>query len=292
MIHWLGNLILSNNRILITLLLALLFWFASRGAAHVINQQVADGDRRYTLRKATSILLFILFVVFVIPIWLRQLQGVSTIIGLVGAGIAFSLQEVIASLAGWMLITWNRSYRVGDRIELGGIQGDVIDVGLIRTTLMETGNWIGADQQTGRLVTISNAYALRQPVFNYSAHFPYLWDGFKIPITYDSDWKLALRIIEEELARFQEGIEQEATSALQAMQRFYYLPNADSRPGVYVRFTDNWIEFSVRYLVLIRERRLAGSKLSKAILERLCGEKSVTIASTTLSIVHFPGLEG
>jgi small-conductance mechanosensitive channel len=173
---------------------------------------------------------------------------------------------------------------VGDRVEIGGIQGDVIDFGLIRTTLMETGSWVHADQQTGRVVTISNATALRQPVFNYTAYFPYLWDGLTIPVTFRSDWELAVRLISEEVELFHAHIEEEVAETLELMRRSFYLPRSEAKPGVYVRFTDNWIEISVRYLVPSRERRMASSELSQAILRCVLAEPGITIASETMHV--------
>lgn len=285
MLDRLASLPLSENiRVVLTIVLAAVIWLTSHTIRRVIDQRVEDLGRAYALRKATSISLFMLFAFAAAAVWLRQAQGLSTILGLVGAGIAFSLQEVIASMAGWALVTWSRSYRVGDRIELGGIQGDVIDVGLIRTTLMETGSWVGADQQTGRLVTISNAYALRQPVFNYSAHFPYLWDGLKVPITYQSDWELAHRIVEDEVLQYHASIREDAANMLETMRRSFYLPESEAKPGIYLRFTDDWIELGVRYLVPTRSRRKVASDLSQRILRRLQSEPHIQIASKTLAV--------
>lgn len=284
-VDWLGKFPLSDNiRILATLGLALLLWIWSIAASRLIQRHVPDYSRGYALRKLISYAAFFLFAFFAAVIWQRHVQGLSTFLGLIGAGIAFSLQEVIASIAGWVMVTWKRTYRVGDRVEIGGIQGDVIDLGLVRTTLMETGSWVNADQQTGRVVTISNATALRQPVFNYTAYFPYLWDGLTIPVTFRSDWERAMTIIREEVARFQSPIQEEAAETLELMRRSFYLPKSEAKPGVYVRFTDNWIEISVRYLAPSRERRTASSELSQAILRRLLAEPSITIASESMRI--------
>ncbi len=283
--EWLSQFPLSENiRILITVGLALLLWIWSMGVSRLVQRHMADDTRGYTVRKVVSYTAFALFVFLGAVIWQRQVQGLSTVLGLIGAGIAFSLQEVIASIAGWAMITWNRTYRVGDRVEIGGIQGDVIDLGLIRTTLMETGAWVSADQQTGRVVTISNATALRQPVFNYTAHFPYLWDGLTVPVTFRSDWELAMQVISDEVERFHARIQGQAAETLALMRKSFYLPRSEAKPGVYVRFTDDWIEISVRYLVPSRERRMASSELSQAILRRVLAEPGITLASETMQV--------
>lgn len=283
--EWLSQFPLSENvRLLLTLGAAFLLWIWSKALSRIIQHRVPDYARGYAFRKLISYAAFFLFVFLAAVIWQRHVQGLSTFLGLIGAGIAFSLQEVIASIAGWVMITWKRTYRVGDRVEIGGIQGDVIDLGLIRTTLMETGSWVQADQQTGRVVTISNATALRQPVFNYTAYFPYLWDGITIPVTFRSDWERAVQLISEEVELFHARIQAEAAETLELMRRSFYLPRSEAKPGVYVRFTDNWIEISVRYLVPSRERRTASSELSQAILRCVLAEPGITIASETMHV--------
>jgi small-conductance mechanosensitive channel len=106
-----------------------------------------------------------------------RLGGLTVTLGVAGAGIAFALQEVIASFAGWFAIALSGFFRTGDRVQLGGIRGDVIDIGVLRTTLMELGEWVSGDLYSGRVVRIANSFVFKEPVFNYSADFPFLWDG-------------------------------------------------------------------------------------------------------------------
>jgi small-conductance mechanosensitive channel len=102
-------------------------------------------------------------------------------IGVAGAGIAFALQEVIGSVAGWIAISFGGFYRPGDRVQVGGIKGDVIDIGILRTTLMELGEWVNSDLYSGRIVRVANSFVFKQPVFNYSGDFPFLWDELRLP---------------------------------------------------------------------------------------------------------------
>lgn len=95
-------------------------------------------------------------------------------IGVASASIAFALQEVIGSIAGWIAISFGNFYAPGERVQLGGIRGDVIDIGILRTTLMELGEWVASDLYTGRVVRIANSFVFKQPVFNYSGDFPFL----------------------------------------------------------------------------------------------------------------------
>lgn len=118
-----------------------------------------------------------------------------------GAGIAVALQAVIASLAGWVAIAFGRFYSTGDRIQLGGVKGDVIDIGILRTTLMEVGQWVDGDLYNGRIVRIANSFVFKEPVFNYSADFPFLWDEIKLPIRYGSGWAYTSTVLQRHSMR-------------------------------------------------------------------------------------------
>ncbi len=96
--------------------------------------------------------------------------------GIVSAGVAFAAQEVIVSVAGWLTILFAHFYRIGDRVELGGIRGDVIEIGVLRTRLMEIGQWVHSDLYNGRVVLVANSFVFKEPVFNYSGEFPFVWD--------------------------------------------------------------------------------------------------------------------
>lgn len=113
-----------------------------------------------------------------------------------GAGIAFALLEVIASFAGWLAIMFGGFYKTSDRVQLGGIKGDVMDIGVLRTTLMEIGDWVNGDSYNGRIVLIANSYVFKEPVFNYPGDFPFLWDEIKIPIQYGSNYEKANEIFQ------------------------------------------------------------------------------------------------
>ena len=124
-----------------------------------------------------------------------KLGGFTVAFGVAGAGVAFALQEVIASVAGWVAISVGSFYSPGDRVQVGGIRGDVIDVSILRTTLMEVGEWVAADLYTGRIVRVANSFVFKEPVFNYSGDFPFLWDEIVLPVRYGSDWKLAREML-------------------------------------------------------------------------------------------------
>lgn len=156
---------------------------------------VQDDAARYRARKVVNFIGFLIAIVFVALVFSDKLGGFTVAFGVAGAGIAFALQEVIASVAGWMAVSLGGFYKVGDRVQLGGIKGDVIDIGVLRTTMMQIGEWVAGDAYNGRTVRVANSFVFKEPVVNYSAEFPFLWDEIRIPIKYGSDYHLTRELI-------------------------------------------------------------------------------------------------
>ncbi len=146
----------------------------SRFVRTALVRRLDDSDTRYRVRKAVTMGSYVAGILVVAVVFSDRLGGLSVAFGVAGAGIAFALQEVIASVAGWLAISFGGFFRIGDRIQLGGIKGDVIDIGVLRSTLMECGEWVKGDLYTGRVVRIANSFVFKEPVFNYSADFSFL----------------------------------------------------------------------------------------------------------------------
>ncbi|MEP7098583.1 MAG: mechanosensitive ion channel domain-containing protein [Dokdonella sp.] len=255
-------------------------------AQRALGRYVRDVDTRYRARKVVTFLGYIVTIAVVATMFSDRLGGFTVAFGVAGAGIAFALQEVIASVAGWMAVSVGRFYSPGDRVQLGGIRGDVIDVSILRTTLMEVGEWVASDLYTGRVVRVANSVVFKDPVFNYSADFPFLWDEITLPVKYGSDWKFARnmlrRIVDEVLVGYAAEVK---TSWLHMVQQ-YRLEEANVEPMITLRATDNWIEFTIRYVVDYRKRRWMKDHLYTRILEEVdTSDHRVRLASATFEVV-------
>jgi len=232
-----------------------------------------DPYARFHARKLTRYAISVAAVVALAVVWRSLAGNVGVILGFAAAGIAFAMQEVIGAVAGWFNVTSGRIYRIGDRIELGGVRGDVIDITLLRTKMLEIGSatddksWVKGRQHTGRIVAVSNKSTFTSPVYNFSAIFEFIWEELTLPIAYRSDWHEAETIIKEEAlaASASEG----AKAAITAMERRYPIPHAEVEPRVFVRATDNWMELSARFVVPVRQARTAKDAMIRRIRERL-----------------------
>jgi small-conductance mechanosensitive channel len=212
--------------------------------------------------------------------------------GILGAGIAFASQETIGSFAGYVSIVTGNLYRIGDRVCVGDVTGDVLDISMLRTTLMEIGEWVKAEQYTGRVVTIANRAVFSHPVFNYTQHWEYLWDEITIPVTYDSDWWRAREIMLDHAEEYTAHLQEEAQARLQRLMKRYPVHEQSVQPRLYVVMTDNWIELTLRYVVEARERRKVMARLHHELLQHFGEQPSVTVASATFEIVGFPPVRG
>lgn len=229
---------------------------------------------------------------FATVVFRDRLGDLTLAFGLAGAGIALALQEVIASVGGWVAIIYGRLCSVGDRIEIGGLRGDIIDIGILRMTVMEIGQWVKGDLYTGRIVVIPNSLILKEPLYNYSGDFPFLWDEITVPLKHGSDLKVARSMLEK-VAREHLG---EAAAAVRdswtSLVKKYRIENATVDPMVTLVANDNWLEFTLRYVVDHRRRRLTKDLLFTAILDALSQtEGRVGLASTTFHLVETPVLD-
>ncbi len=161
----------------------------------VINRTIKDLKRKYTLRKFVVYIVTFICLLAIILIWLKRAASVTTIISVLGAGFALALHQPITSIAGWLLILIRRPYETGNRIQIGNIKGDVIDIRLFYTSILEIGNWVDADQSTGRIIHFPNGKVFTEPIFNYTRGFEYLWNEIKIVVTFESNWRKAKDII-------------------------------------------------------------------------------------------------
>jgi small-conductance mechanosensitive channel len=251
-----------------------------------------DGtENRYRFRKIIGFIGGLIGFILITVVFSDRLGNLTVAFGVAGAGVAFALQEVIASIAGWVAVSAGNFYSVGDRVQLGGIVGDVIDIGILRTTVMEIGQWVQADLYNGRIVRIANSFVFKEPVFNYTADFPFLWDEIAVPVKYGSDYHLAREILEKTANEVVGQIVPEAANTWKEMTRKYMIEHASVDPMVTLIANDNWLEFTVRYVVNFKRRRSTKDALFNRILEAF-GESGgkVSLASTTLHLVDAPVL--
>jgi small-conductance mechanosensitive channel len=270
----------------------LLRWIARRG------EPAGSARTAFWTRQGISISVSALTVVGLLSIWFNNPTQLTTAFGLFTAGLAFALQQVVLALAGYFVILRGKTFNVGDRITMGGVRGDVMSLNFLQTVIMEMGQppavqsadpamWVEARQYTGRIVSISNAKIFDQPVYNYTRDFPYIWEEMHVPISYNSEWRKAEKILLEAAERHTVKTSALSEPALRELERRYFIRRSEIKPTIYIRLTDNWIEMAVRFVVEDHGTRDIKNRMSRDILEGLSREH-IGIASGTYEIVGMP----
>jgi len=284
---WYSWLSQQDARIYSTAVLGLALYTVMRVSEWAVQRTLSDERRRHTIRKAIRYTIAGVFGLSVIELWVQWLQGLLLILGATGAGLAIALAPVIVSIAGWLLITSSNLYKVGDRIQLGGVIGDVTDVGILRTSLLEIGNWVRSDQLSGRVVTVTNAAVFKDPVFNYTQGAPYIWDEFTVPIAYGPRWEQAQPTILDAVVDYARETTIPAKIALQQLPGMSFIEAPDTGTQVFISLTEHWVACTLRYVVHARSRRAVQHRLQVQVLKALACQ-GIEIASPALTLVKYP----
>jgi small-conductance mechanosensitive channel len=277
-------------KVVFSLLALALTLIANRILRNVLKARFIGTDQAHTMYMLIRNAVFLAGSIITLLIWLGPSSNFTVAMGILGAGIAFASQETIGSFAGYLNIVTGNLYRIGDRVRIGDVTGDVIDISMLRTTVMEVGEWVKAEQYTGRVVTIANRSVFSDAVFNYTQHWDYLWDEITIPITYDSDWHRAQDIMLDHAEDYTSHLQEDAQVDLQVLMKRYPVRETSVAPRLYIMITDNWIEMTLRYVVEVRERRQVTAQLHHELLQHFEDAPGITVASTTIEIVGFPPL--
>lgn len=270
-------------------LLFIVIYITTKVLHKVFFKLVNDNASKYKLKKIITFFGYLVFVFGILLIFNTKLSGIGTALGVAGAGIAFALQEVIVSVAGYIAVFSGNFYHVGDRVKLGGIKGDVIDIGILRTTLMEIGDWVDGDLYNGKMVRVANSFIFKEPVYNYSGDFPFLWDEIYVPVKTNGDYiyakKTFTRILNDEVGDFANS----SQISWDKMIGKYNIENARVQPMITMVFDQNWITFTLRYVVDFKSRRSTKSVLYDKILTAIKNSNGkIEVASSAFEITAFP----
>lgn len=247
---------------------------------------IKEAKTAYRYRKTIGVFMYFVMALVLLRIWVQDPQALVVSYGIVAAGAAIALQDIIKNIAGGIVLVFSDVIRVGDRVEIEENFGDVIDIGPMNITMLEIRNWVRGDQVTGRIVSVPNGKILSTTVFNFTRDHDYIWDELKIPITYDSDWRKAVKVFkgiaERRTADFQEPAERQ----LRHLSRKFFYIERNTKPNVFVTPTDNWIEVNIRFITDAKKRREIKSDISESVLKAVERHRDVKIASQTVQVLQ------
>ncbi|MBN2703030.1 MAG: mechanosensitive ion channel family protein [Pontiellaceae bacterium] len=269
------------NKLLFTLVAVLALILLRIFVSKLVVRNVIDDKRRYHVRRTVTYLYTFVMVIVIGSIWFQGVASLSTFLGLASAGLAVAMHDTIANMTGFFFIEARKPFRVGDRIQLEGIKGDVIDIRLFQFSIVEVGNWVDADQSTGRIIHVPNSMVLRSPLSNYHIGFEYIWNEIPVLVTFESNWKKAKELLHKIARENAEYLSHDAQSQIRKAAQKYLIVAGKLTPTVYTTVKDSGVMLTIRYLVDPRQRRGTEQKMWEDILDAFALEKDIDLAYPT-----------
>lgn len=246
-----------------------------------VRGHVADPEKRHRYRKRVGYTIAALLVVGFGIAFFERLRDIGTLLGFIGAGLAIALREYLAAFLAWFYIIGQRNIALGGRIEVAGVRGDVIDIGVFKITLVEVRGEGFGEQSSGRLVTVPNFKILTDPVFHFTTGSPYVWDEIDFTVTFESDWEKARGIVEKVGNEVFQPHQEEIERGFRRLESDYAFRYGVTTPIVYTSIGASGINLRLRYLTHVRQRRGNRDAISRRILEGFRAEPNVEFAYPT-----------
>ena len=275
-----------QGRLLSSILVVTIFWVARKLLITILWRRVSDIRARYRIRKI-SLYVVVTIGAFVIGrVWFEGLPSLATFLGLITAGLAIALKDIVVNFAAWGFILWRRPLEVGDRIQIGEYRGDVVDLRVFQFTLLEIGNWVDAEQSTGRILHVPNGIVFTEVLANYTKGFQYIWDEIPVLVTFESNWKKAKQLLSEIVELHGRKAAEAAPNKVERAGEKFLISYSKLTPIVYTSVADSGVLLTVRYLCDPRERRATAQEIWEAILEAFGACDDIDFAYPTQRFYH------
>ena len=275
-------------KLLSSIIIGVLLWLIHLALAWLINHRITDLHHRYHGRKTLRYFIAIVGIFLIGRTWLVGVQSLATFLGLLTAGLAIALRDPLTSLVAWLFIMSQRPFEMGDRIQIGQHAGDVIDLGPLKFTILEIGNWVQADQSTGRIMYVPNLEIFKYPLANYTTGFDFIWHEIKVHITFESNWEKAKIILQEIVDQQTPDVKQPAQERLKQASKRFMIMYKNLTPIVYTRVVENGIRLTIRYLCHPRQRRSTQEAIWESILRAFAQHDDIQFAYPTQRIYSRP----
>ncbi len=257
----------------------------------ILHRRIHDTATLYRWRKNLGYLSWGIGIFLIAMIWMRGAGSIATYLGLVSAALVIALQDPISNIVAWIFIISRRPIHIEDRIEVEGVAGDVIDIRFFQFSLNEIGNWVDADQSTGRVLHIPNRKVFSENIANYTQGFPFLWNEIPVVVTFESDWRKAKGILKTIAEQHTAEVETAADIRSRQVSSRYLIYYKNLTPIVYTKVVDHGVMLTVRYLTTPRGRRNSTEAIWEDILDAFAADPTLEFAYPTQRLYYHP-LEG
>lgn len=288
--NWLSDFISFENRIFEKLFLSvivIIFAFIIRWiAVGIVSRSVDEVRDKYYGIRATKYVVGTLNLIALLFIWGSEIESFATFIGLISAALTIALKDLFVNFAGWIFILVRKPFQLGDRVQIGDHRGDVIDIRVFQFTINEIGNWVDADQSTGRIIHIPNGKVFTEPQANFNQGFSHIWHEIDVVVTFESDWKKAKELLTEIVEKHAASLTKTAEKKLVEASKKYMILYSRLTPIVYTKVKDSGVQLSMRYLITPHRRRTTEQAIWEEVLETFAQHDNIALAYPTQRIYY------
>ena len=270
-----------QTKILYSILILVVLGVIRFAILKIVWRITEEPKSRHTWKRTVSFIVGVLLMVLIGSVWIRAIGQFGAFLGLLTAGLAIALKDPLTNIAGWIFILTRKPFSMGDRVQIGEQAGDVIDIRLFQFTLLEIGNWVHADQSTGRIIHIPNGTVFTKAQSNYSTGFKYIWDEMKVLVTFESNWQLAKDILQEIVKDHTENLSADAKKKVIEASKKYMIFYKHLTPIVYTSLDPSGILLTMRYICDPRKRRSTEHHIWEDVLKEFAKHKEIEFAYPT-----------
>lgn len=261
--------------------------FLDRILRRRVAKRFEEKGKRYIIAKFVSAGIYSIAGLWVISKLLTDHPNALASLAIVGAGIAVALQDVVKDFMGWIIILQRRLYKLGNRVSIGHYTGEVVDIGPLRTTMLEisVGGLFNAHERTGKILYLPNSLVLKESVLNYNTTSDFMSVEVQVTVTYGSNWRKAEKILKDVLMKQARSFTELSRSQQRKRTALFYTMWEDGEPEVHTDLASSGVQFTLKFIVPIGQRRTVVTALSREILEQFNADREVELAYNTIQIV-------
>ncbi|MEN8125742.1 MAG: mechanosensitive ion channel domain-containing protein [Bacteroidota bacterium] len=271
----------TQNEILISIIIILFLSVFRFVVLRLVWRNTKDAKVRYQWNRTLSFIIPFTGIILIGAVWVPAFEQFGAFLGLITAGLAIALKDPLTNLAGWLFIVIRKPFIVGDRVQVGNHTGDIIDIRLFQFTMLEIGNWVEADQSTGRIIHLPNGKVFLEPQANYSSGFEYIWNEIKVLVTFESNWTEAKTLFEDIINEHTENVDHKVKQEILEASKNYMIYYNHLTPIVYTSVKEYGVQLTMRYLCNPRIRRSSENEIWENILMQVNAREDINFAYPT-----------
>lgn len=276
------------ENILISLLIIVLAFLVRWITVGILSRKLADVKEKYYWIRAAKYFISIVSFILLVVVWISEFQSFATFFGLIAAALTIALKDLFVNMAGWIFIITRKPFQLGERIQVGEHRGDVIDIRIFQFTINEIGNWVDADQSTGRIIHIPNGKVFTEPQANFNQGFSHIWHEINVLVTFETNWQKTKQILTEIANKHASTLSEEAKKTLVEASKKYMIIYNQLTPIVYTKVKESGIQFSMRFLITPHRRRGTEEAIWEDVLSAFADHDDINLAYPTQRIYYEP----